>query len=71
MSLRSRRDKPVELDEKTRARIVSLYRDYGLTLADIRKRYRLGETRLKAILAEGGVKVVERNRRPQAEALDV
>jgi len=68
---RSRRDGLATVDEKTQARIVSLYRDHGLTVSDIRLRYRLGDRRVKEILAQGGVTVIERNRFPQAEMIDV
>jgi len=65
----SRRGGPVKLDQKTQERIVSLYRDHSVTITDLKTRFRVGENRLKAILAQAGV-TIERHRYPYGEVVD-
>jgi translation initiation factor IF-2 len=53
----------IEIDEKTRAKIVTLYRDQGVPIKLLQQRFHLGNRAVKRVLAAAGVSILSRDER--------
>jgi hypothetical protein len=52
----------VTVDDHTRVRIITAYRDHGLSLRLLEERFRLGAGTLKRVLIDAGVEIRARSR---------
>ncbi len=53
----------IEIDEKTRAKIVMLYREKGVPIKLLQERFHMGNRAVKRVLTAAGIKILSRDER--------